>query len=40
MEGNERLKKEKREKELRSELGRIIDVLKKDKEIKLIPNSV
>lgn len=36
MEGNKRLRKEKREKELRSELSRIIDALKKDKEIKLI----
>ena len=36
MEGTNRLGKEKREKELRSELGRIIDALKKDKDITLI----
>ena len=36
MEGNNRLRKEKRKKELISELGRIIDVLKNDKEITLI----
>lgn len=36
MEGNNRLRKEKRKKELISELSRIIDTLKKDKEITLI----
>ena len=36
MERNNRLKKEARKKELVHELGRIINALKKDKEIKLI----
>lgn len=36
MEENNRLRKEKRKRELIAELGRIIDTLKKDKEITLI----